>query len=440
MFIETMGHATLALYRDGERPVLLTDPWLTGSCYWRSWWIENYPSAEDLARLRAARYVYLTHEHPDHLHLPSLRLLGPDGPEILTPDFLEMKMDGFLRGEGFRVRRLAPGVWTELDPEVVAMSLPIWNNDSILILSTPEAFIVDLNDAKPDQRIFRKLAALRATAPGRRCVVLRSHSPASPANSFFVDGGRLERTSKAQFVRAARNACRRIGATDFMPFASQSVFRRSDSEWANAYKVGLSDLRRHWRDAPTRLLPPYTRLDLATGETSSRDPASFDPHDTPETRALIAEQEAANAAVTLEDSDLDRLRAQLGELRVFLLALFPRGFGVTAGGLSLHYDPRRGRLERRPTTGHFRLTIPPLALKEALTFGHVGDLCIPMFTSVHLDGRTAPRRVEAFFMLLTLRDYGYLGSARRMGRWAAWALRESLRRLPAPPPAPKATA
>lgn len=432
MFIETMGHATLVLSRAGERPILLTDPWLTGSCYWRSWWIENYPSPGEIERLRSTRHVYLTHEHPDHLHVPSLRMLGPDGPEILTPDFLEMSMDGFLAGEGFRVRRLPAGEWTELGDGVSAMSLPIWTNDSILVLSTPEALVFDLNDAKPDPRVFRKLAALRAAAPDRRCVVLRSHSPASPANSFFVDGGRLERISKADFVKGARQACGRIGATDFMPFASQSVFRRSDTEWANAYKVGFAELKDHWR-GKARLHRPYTRLDLATGKAVSRDPATYDPHDTAETRALIAEQERANVGVRLEDGDLARLERQLRELRAFLLPLFPRGFGIEAGDLALHYDSRRGRLRRAASDGHFRLVVPALALKEALSTGHVGDLCIPMFTTVHLDARTPPRRVDAFFMLLILRDYGYLGGAWRFCRYVAWLAREALRRLPPPP-------
>ena len=35
--LRTLGHACLALYRGGERPLLLTDPWLVGSVYWRSW-------------------------------------------------------------------------------------------------------------------------------------------------------------------------------------------------------------------------------------------------------------------------------------------------------------------------------------------------------------------------------------------------------------------
>ena len=75
--LRTLGHACLALYRDGERPLLLTDPWLVGSVYWRSWWLQNYPSDAELDWLAKAGFVYVTHEHPDHFHMPSIRRLGP---------------------------------------------------------------------------------------------------------------------------------------------------------------------------------------------------------------------------------------------------------------------------------------------------------------------------------------------------------------------------
>ena len=51
--LRTMGHATLALYRGDASPLLLTDPWLIGSVYWRSWWLQNYPSEAELDWLAA---------------------------------------------------------------------------------------------------------------------------------------------------------------------------------------------------------------------------------------------------------------------------------------------------------------------------------------------------------------------------------------------------
>ena len=43
MKLETLGHASMLLATDAGRPLLLTDPWLLGSAYWRSWWLENAP-------------------------------------------------------------------------------------------------------------------------------------------------------------------------------------------------------------------------------------------------------------------------------------------------------------------------------------------------------------------------------------------------------------
>ena len=48
LMLRTLGHACLALYRHGETPLLITDPWLVGSVYWRSWWLQNYPTAEEV--------------------------------------------------------------------------------------------------------------------------------------------------------------------------------------------------------------------------------------------------------------------------------------------------------------------------------------------------------------------------------------------------------
>ena len=65
-------------------PLLITDPWLVGSVYWRSWWLQNYPSAEEVDWLANSAWVYITHEHPDHFHMPTIRRLG-SGPQYLFP-------------------------------------------------------------------------------------------------------------------------------------------------------------------------------------------------------------------------------------------------------------------------------------------------------------------------------------------------------------------
>ena len=50
MNLKSYGHATLSLEYEGK-PIIITDPWLIGSCYWRSWWLQHYPSKADLSVL-----------------------------------------------------------------------------------------------------------------------------------------------------------------------------------------------------------------------------------------------------------------------------------------------------------------------------------------------------------------------------------------------------
>ena len=63
-----LGHASLLIKDTYKKPIIMTDPWITGSNYWRSWWLQNYPSEKTLSEISNIPFVYITHEHPDHFH------------------------------------------------------------------------------------------------------------------------------------------------------------------------------------------------------------------------------------------------------------------------------------------------------------------------------------------------------------------------------------
>jgi hypothetical protein len=77
--------------------------------------------------------------------------------------------------------------------------------------------------------------------------------------------------------------------------------------------------------------------------------------------------------------------------------------------------------------------VPAQAFRDALQYGHFGDLGTTMFTIVELNSAIHPRRVYAFFMLITLHDYGHTTS---VSNWLGW-VRRSLQihrwRIPAVP-------
>ena len=87
--LNVIGHA--CLYIETKDVRLLVDPWIVGSCYWRSWW--NYPEVEEpLIKDINPTHIYLTHLHWDHYHGPTLRKFYGSDPVIILPKAVTKRM------------------------------------------------------------------------------------------------------------------------------------------------------------------------------------------------------------------------------------------------------------------------------------------------------------------------------------------------------------
>jgi hypothetical protein len=431
--LKTLGHASIALYRDGEAPLLLTDPWLIGSVYWRSWWLQNYPDEAELDWLAGAANVYVTHEHPDHFHTPSIRRLGKE-PLYLFPALPETGFVAYLQDRGYRAEATPPCRWRLLGNGVSILSLPLWNDDSLLLVDTPDALILNFNDAKPPPPVVGAVRRLADRIKKPR-ILLASYSPASLVNSFRDAAGEMvSMKPPAGYVTFVCRLCERLGADIYLPFASQASFERADSAWANQYRTSFADLERLWHGR-TRLLPPYTTLSLADLSHQSTPPDSFRPAAEGRRTARTAEQLAEEGAAAIEATDAARLQRKLNLWRWLLWPLFPRGFAFEAGGKALVYDPRRGRVRIEPAGdyGDFVVSVPARTLKEALANDHLSDLGITMFVRIRLLRRIDPRKIYGLFVLFQFDDYGHMRRPAALLRWIGCGLRRSLpRTLPLP--------
>ena len=268
MKIQTFGHAGVRLTDENEQTLLITDPWITGSVYWRSWWLQNYPKNEEIAQLSQAKYVYITHEHPDHFHPPSIRKLGKN-PIYIFPELPDISMSHFLNQQGYKTQTLRVNQWFPIGQGISILSIPLWTDDSLLLISTPTTFIVNLNDAKPNSKIVSQIHKLKQAMSDKKTIVLSSYSPASIMNSFVRHNQRVCLKNKVDYVAYINRINNAIEADLFMPFASQAVFLRSDSTWANDYKVTFENLQDYWNNNnKTQLLPPYSTVDLETFATT----------------------------------------------------------------------------------------------------------------------------------------------------------------------------
>jgi hypothetical protein len=422
--LRTMGHASLALYEPGSGPILLTDPWLVGSVYWRSWWLQNYPSDAELDWLATAATVYITHEHPDHFHMPSIRRLGA-GPRYLFPALTERPFLDHMARHGFRAEILPALSWRALGGGVSILSIPAWNDDSLLLIDTPKALILNLNDAKPLPPVLKAIRRL-ADRSAKAKVLLCSYSPASMVNSFSDASGMLRLKEPAQYVDWVSRTCDRLGADFYLPFASQAEFHRADSAWANDFRTSFSDLERHWR-ARARLLPPFTTLDLGDLSHIAVPPERYRAVDLATLQRLTRARVAAEGETQIDAEDVAGLRRKLNTFRYLWMLLFPRGFSFALGERRLKYEPWRGALvDVSAESGDFVVSVPKLTMKDAIRNNHVSDLGITMFVRVRLLRRINPRKVYGMFVVFAFDDYRHLASVGAFWRWLRNGVRYSV--------------
>jgi hypothetical protein len=406
--LQTLGHATLVLFEDG-RPLLATDPWLVGSVYWRSWWLERYPTAEELDLIASTRYLYVTHSHPDHFHPPSLRRLGR--PHTLHPTLPHYRVPDYLRSEGFPADLLQPFRRYSLTDQVVVTSIPCFLDDSILIIETPNATVIDVNDANPSGQLLRFLHDTLEPKPV--VIVLKSYSPASSAVGTYRNGFRTPLREKRDYVRRAEEISAMLDATHYVPFASQAFFSRQDSLWANEHKVTYEDLVEHWTSSSIKLCRPFARVDLGTG-TFSEDETSKTLSLESEQHEKIQVREKEEADFSLPDDFPERLAEYLDGVR--LLRLVCRrgiGFQLTTSGEHWFYDVWNRTVDQRsPGRADFVISLPDKVLYEALLNGILTDLGITML--IRVDTQVDVRRSYAVFSLMALRDYGYFRPLRNL--------------------------
>ena len=429
--LRTLGHATLLLLEDGE-PLVATDSWLTGSTYWRSWWLERYPTADEFELVRRARHLYLTHSHPDHFHWPSLRQMGPR--PVLHARFPRFDVADFLNKHGYPARVMEPWQWYAINDRVRMVSVPVPIDDSVLVIDTPYATVVNLNDSMPRLALLRYIRK-RLLTPNKPVVALKSYSPASVAVSMFRDGQRDIMKTKADYTRTAQTIAEAIGASDFVPFASQAFFSRADSRWANEFKVVYEDLLQHWNSTSVRLCRPFVTMDLETREYSSGY-GEVKRELGPENAMKVTAREAEEAEFRLPDDFDARLKAYLDE--VFGLRWLLRhgiGWRLTTSGAERYYNSRTRAIEHRiPERHDMVISLPDKVLDESLHNNVLTDLGITMI--VRVDRQIRARIAYGTFLMFGLHDYGHFNDMTSFMRFvrfyapyffpAVWQLRERL--------------
>lgn len=247
MKVTVLGHA--CLYIEHKNVRLLIDPWLTGSCYWRSWWNYPEPPAEILQSLEPT-HIYITHLHWDHYHGATLRYFHKDDPVILLPKCPTTRMaDDMRRDFRFsRIRELVHARQYALADDFKVYSYqfnPVFI-DSSLVIEAGDTTILNANDSKVFGLSFHQII----NSHKRFNFVFRSHSSASP-DPYCVEGVNPWETSRnpKEYAKDFLAFAKTSRAKYAIPFASSHVYLHKDTARFNEfYNSPLNVLREHEKD------------------------------------------------------------------------------------------------------------------------------------------------------------------------------------------------
>jgi len=234
-----IGHS--CIHVETAAGTILVDPWLSGSCYWRSWW--HYPPTEVAPEVRSPDVVYLTHHHFDHFHYPSMRTLDRKA-RILIPRFGVDVMEGEVRSLGFgRVAELPHGEVTDLGHGVRVASYQYGIDDSAFVIADGDTVLVDLNDCKIRGHA---LADIIETF-GHPTFAMKAHSFAQsyPLGYTADDPGELNLVRRDTLLDDFLSAMRVVQPRYAIPFGSMVGFLHPESFHVNAHLVTPFDVRDH---------------------------------------------------------------------------------------------------------------------------------------------------------------------------------------------------
>ncbi|MBX5480749.1 MAG: MBL fold metallo-hydrolase [Myxococcaceae bacterium] len=269
---ETIGNATLICH--DQRPILVTDPWLTGSAYFGSWTFSHDIPEEQRHAISRCEYVWLSHGHPDHLSAESLAQLR--SKKVLLPNHFGGRIYEELRAQGYDVHIVVDREWIELSPRIRVLCIPDYNQDAVLLVDLGGTLVVNLNDAS-DHGWSGFVRRIIRTYPKSFLLALSGYGDADMIHYKTEDGARIPPPAalKSPVGQSIARQVEYFGARWFVPFSSMHRYQRTDSLWADAYTTRLDDYPKGFASKTAELTPAFIRYECDRDRLTEIRPAEL---------------------------------------------------------------------------------------------------------------------------------------------------------------------
>ncbi len=244
MEVKTIGNATLVV-KNNSSTLLVTDPWFDEhDCYFGSWRLSHEIPKKIKEEALAAKYIFISHFHPDHLNLKTLRLFKNTSKIILGQQVSD-RIPNQLRNIGFDVIVLPIRKWISLDKHCNIIMFTDEKQDTTILIEIihgkHKTLLVNLNDSSgcgcskeicSISRQYKNSILLHLAGYGDADMINlwdleKNIKIKSPCDDFTPIGSTYNSSMKDHDC----NIC--------IPFSSAHQYQRVDSWWARKYSNDL---------------------------------------------------------------------------------------------------------------------------------------------------------------------------------------------------------
>jgi len=264
MEIKLIGHSCV-LFKDTVRgQAILCDPWLQGRVF-NNGWTQSPMSVLDEADLQSVTHLYISHEHPDHLHFPTLKSFSEAFKRKVTVIFQKLhddKVPRALASIGYHnVRVLQHLERLNIND---GLSIHIYQHrhlDSALLVRADGKFLLNLNDVELTYQ-----EGVRLREKFGPCDVLLSQF--SIAGSEGIED-KLRSDSDVVIAKLISQA-QGLRAKIVIPFASFVYFCMPDNFFINQYANSVLEVKSRLKQADIRCHLLFPGSEISDSEPVSK--------------------------------------------------------------------------------------------------------------------------------------------------------------------------
>jgi len=246
--IRFISHASISI-EINESELLLCDPWYEGGIFNDSWTLINKPNLDNIDFTKL-KHIWVSHEHPDHFHPPTLKKIREKTNNDITFYFHKedkQNLKEAVEDYGFNFVWLNPHQEKEIAPGFYLNSFPT-GIDSAVVIKTPNHVILNQNDCQLENS---EVKAIKKKYSKFDAWFFQFSLAGYYANHDDPKGLQAAKDKHLNLIRKYYEAFK---PKTFIPFASFIAFSKEGNSYLNNWRVSLDEVQQKIPNLPMQVM------------------------------------------------------------------------------------------------------------------------------------------------------------------------------------------